>query len=428
MPGTPRSPRSPRRRLLPAALAALAAGLVPLPGATTPAAATTPDPGAAPAPLQAELVADGGFETGATVWRATTGSTLTLTTMARTGARAAALTRSSGGTVMLNDVPDTTGVPAGWACTASAWVLAPAGNGVHVRLRELAAGGTTTAAELGSATGTGAWQRLEASLVAGGGNLDLNVWASAMARRAPLLVDDVSLRCTPPGVLFHDGFGPASGVVTNEYATWNPTRADAVASPVWEATSGSLLARDGWAWTGTPDGASPDAASLLSTGSAVFRLHTRRSDFAAVTVAFRLRVAGLVTTDRTPATAWDGVHVFLRRQSEEQLYYASVNRRDGAVVIKKKCAGGETNGGTYYTLASTGRTQPIPFGADQFVAAGIVDNPDGSVTIRVWREGTLLLQATDAGTGCAPLQGTGAVGVRGDNAEFQLDDVTVRAA
>jgi hypothetical protein len=41
----------------------------------------------------------------------------------------------------------------------------------------------------------------------------------------------------------------------------------------------------------------------------------------------------------------------LRYRSEQSLYYPSVNRRDGQVVVKKKCAGGPFNGGTYDTLA-----------------------------------------------------------------------------
>jgi hypothetical protein len=140
----------------------------------------------------------------------------------------------------------------------------------------------------------------------------------------------------------------------------------------------------------------------------------------------RLQVTGLSSTSRTPAVDWDGVHIWMRYQDEEQLYYASVDRRDGEVVIKKKCAGGSTNGGTYYTLGSA-RGHAIPFGTWQEVAAGVHDNPDGSVTLRLWREGQQLLEVTDRGTGCAPLTGTGAVGVRGDNANFRIDDVTVRA-
>lgn len=416
-----RIPRSSRHRLLTLAIA-VAAGLVPLPSDPAPAAAATP----APAPLRFELLDDGGFERGTGVWRATTGSTLSLTSQAHGGERAAALARPTGGTVMLNDVPDTVGVPAGSSCTAAAWVLAPAGRRVHLRLREWAGDGSVATTTLGSATSTGSWQHVDADLLSAGGRLDLNVWASEMAPGAVLVADDLSLRCTPPDVVFHDPFGPSSGLVTNEYAMWNPSASDAIVSPDWEMTSGSLLARDGWAWTGVPDGSSPDSGSAVTTGSAVFRLNTRRFDFEAVDVAFRLRVDGLVTTSRTPATAWDGVHVFLRYQSESELYYASVNRRDGAVVIKKKCAGGDANGGTYVTLASTGRTHPIPFGVEQAIAAGIADNADGSVTIRVWRDGALVLEATDAGAGCAPLHGTGAVGVRGDNAEFLLDDITVR--
>jgi hypothetical protein len=397
-------------------------------GAAVAVAAAVPGGAAAgsPAPELAERATNGGFEAGTTGWRPTTGTNLVVTAAARTGAGAAELDRPAGGTVMLNNVPDVVGVPAGSTCTATAWVQAPAGRAVRVRVRELDAAGAPAGDHVGGAVANGAWQQLQATYVAGGGALDVNAWALNMAPADRLRVDDVSLRCTAPGVLFFDAFGPDNGIITNEFATWNPTNPARVASPDWEMTSGSLLAAYGSGWTGVPDGGSPDARSETATGSAVFRLNTRRHDFGDVDVAMRLRVSGLVATSRTPATDWDGVHIWMRYRAEEELYYASVNRRDGAVVIKKKCAGGSTNGGTYHTLASA-KGHAIPLDTWQDVAAGVQDNPDGTVTLRLWREGRLLLEVTDRGTGCAPLTGDGAVGVRGDNANFLVDDFTVRA-
>jgi len=57
-------------------------------------------------------------------------------------------------------------------------------------------------------------------------------------------------------------------------------------------------------------------------------------------------------------------------------------------------------------------------------AAG--DEPDGSVTLEVSRDGVLLRRVSDAGVGCAPITRSGRIGVRGDNAEFDFDDLTVR--
>lgn len=225
---------------------------------------------------------------------------------------------------------------------------------------------------------------------------------------------------------FYDGFDRDNGLVTNEYAHWNPDSPSAVHSPDWDMTSGSLFIENGFAYSGVPDGNSPGPTSSTYTGSSVFRLNTKRFDFGSVSVRFDLRIDALSSTSRTPAVAWDGIHVFMRYQSEEQLYYASVDRRDGTVVIKKKCAGGPTNGGTYYTLGSRSGF-PIQFGAWENVGADIVDNTDGSVTLRLWRNGSMLLEVVDRGTGCAPLTGTGATGIRGDNAEFYFDGFIVEA-
>jgi hypothetical protein len=232
---------------------------------------------------------------------------------------------------------------------------------------------------------------------------------------------------SPTTVLFQDRFDRPDGLLTNEYATWNPANGDSVSSADWVQNSGSLFVRSGAAWSGVPDGGSPDATSTTATGSAVLRVTTRRQDLASVRVRLLLRVDRLVTTSRTPATDWDGVHVLLRYRSEEQLYYASVDRRDGSLAIKKKCPGGTTNGGTYTTLAATPPgSHPIPYGTWHQAAVGVVDNADGSVTIRIFRDGQRVLQAVDRGAGCAPIRGGGAVGIRGDNAQFAFDDFSVR--
>jgi hypothetical protein len=229
------------------------------------------------------------------------------------------------------------------------------------------------------------------------------------------------------GALFSDSFDRPDGLITNEYATWNPNSPQAVKSADWQMTSGSLFAQGGAGSTGVPDGcSSASPSSSPCTASAVFRLNSARHDFGDVTVSTDLRVQRLVSTSRTPAVAWDGVHVWLRYQSEESLYYASFARRDGRIVVKKKCPGGSENGGTYYELAP-GEVSgfPIPFGAVQHLAAGVVNNADGSVTVTMQRDGATILTATDRGLGCAPITAPGAVGIRGDNAEFSFDEFAV---
>jgi hypothetical protein len=235
----------------------------------------------------------------------------------------------------------------------------------------------------------------------------------------------------PPAgsALFREEFDYPDGLVTNEYSTWNSDHADARISPVWEMTSGSLFAQGGSGWTGKPDGCSTSSpASEPCTASDVFRLNTKRHDFGDVTVSLDLRNNYLTSSSRTPAQNWDGIHVWLHYQSEYKLYYASFNRRDGRLVIKKKCEGGSENGGTYYELGAGELTGfPIPFGVWQHLAASIQDNPDGSVTITMWRNGIRLLSATDGGVGCAPIAAAGSVGVRGDNADFNVDNFVVTA-
>lgn len=229
--------------------------------------------------------------------------------------------------------------------------------------------------------------------------------------------------------LFEDRFEYPDGLITNEYAHWNPSSPEAQLSSVWEMTSGSLFAQDGTGWTGVPDGCSTSSPqSSPCTASDVFRLNTVEHDFGDVTVSLDLRNNSLTSSSRTPPEDWDGVHVWLHYQSEYQLYYASFNRRDGHIVIKKKCLGGSENGGTYYELGSGEASgYPIPFGVWQHIAASIQDNPDGSVTITMSRDGTKLLSATDSGLGCAPITAAGSVGVRGDNDDFNIDNFVVTA-
>ena len=226
--------------------------------------------------------------------------------------------------------------------------------------------------------------------------------------------------------LLNEAFPYADGVITNEYAYWNPSSPSARINSVWELTSGSLFASSGRGWTGVPDDTNPNADSSTSNGSAVFRATTRRSDFQNVAVEFRLLNQGMVSTGSTPAVAWDGCHVFLRYQSQYHLYYASINRRDNRVIIKKKVPGGPSNNGTYYDLTSQ-RVYNVPYNSWQQVKATISTNSNGSVTIALYAGGQLLITATDFGTGGPPILNPGRVGVRGDNANLMFDDFTVTA-
>jgi hypothetical protein len=255
----------------------------------------------------------------------------------------------------------------------------------------------------------------------------------AVIRVGAATVDTVTLQpppVQPPSVQPVSVTPPTApaGLVTNEFAYWNPGLSSSVSSPDWEMTSGSLFSTGTALWTGRPDTVNPDATSSNGTDSAVFRLTTKRADFGNVAVTFTLHNNGLTSTASTPPVDWDGVHIFLRYQSEYQLYYASVNRRDGHVVLKKKCPGGPSNGGTYYELAPEISGHPIPFGTDQAVGASAVNNADGSVTLSLSLDGTTVVSATDNGVGCAPLTSAGKVGIRGDNDDFTFSAFSVTAA
>lgn len=246
----------------------------------------------------------------------------------------------------------------------------------------------------------------------------------AFAGDSTVVLDDVEL-AERDTVLFKPTFG-ASGLVTNEFTYWNPTDPKRAESPDWEMTSGSLFARNGGGYSGAVDDGSPDARSATTTGSSIFRLNTRNYSFGDVQVSMKLNIASLTSTIRTPTVDWDGVHIFLHYQSQYELYYASVARRDGHVVIKKKCLGGPSNGGAYYALGHSEISgMKFPLDTWQEVGATVRTNADGSVTLTLQRNGKDISSATDTGIGCAPISAAGATGIRGDNTEFQFSDFTV---
>lgn len=252
-------------------------------------------------------------------------------------------------------------------------------------------------------------------------------FALSVSSNGTLITDDYAIDMVPLAPLLSVNFSRAPGLITNEYAYWNKSAPDRVDDPTWDMTSGSLFAHDSGngniaGFTGTPDDVAPDATSSTHTDSAIFRMVTKRKDFTSVDVALDLRHDGFVTTPSTPSVPWDGVHVFLRYQDETALYYASVDRRDNTVAVKKKVTGGASNGGTYYTLASGAHV--VPVGMWEHVVASVWDAPDGSVRISLRVNGTVVVQAVDDGTYGAPYK-SGGVGLRGDNSRFHFDNFVV---
>lgn len=134
----------------------------------------------------------------------------------------------------------------------------------------------------------------------------------------------------------------------------------------WQVTSGSLYRDRDTGWTGRPSAAN---------GSAVFRMVSVAHDFDNADMTVMLKVDDLVTTDRTPAQDYDGAHIWVRYQSDVELYAVSVDRRDDTMIIKKKCAGGTDNGGTYYDLNASVPGAPIPFGQWQHIESPSSTSP-----------------------------------------------------
>jgi hypothetical protein len=242
------------------------------------------------------------------------------------------------------------------------------------------------------------------------------VWARCVTAATLTLVLTACAQATAQPKFLTDSFAGPDGLIAAE---GDPSGED---SP-WEMTSGSLFRQNGAGWSGVPDA----GGSQGHTGSAVFRMVSKQRDFSDADITAVIRVDDLVTTNRTPSQDFDGAHVWVRYESDRQLYAVSVDRRDSTMIIKKKCAGGDSNGGTYYDLSAQRPDSPIPFGQWQHVRVAVRDEPDGSVSIRADRDG-LSLDAVDTGIGCPPLRGDGAVGIRGDNAELRFASIIVEPA
>lgn len=216
---------------------------------------------------------------------------------------------------------------------------------------------------------------------------------------------------------FRATFGQGRNLVTNELAYATPNRRGVVSSPQWIVTSGSLFTDDGTGWTGRPDARLPDLHSAHTTDSAIFRAVSRRNDFQDVVATFDVDIAGLVTTPKTPAEGYDGVHVFLRYQDPQQLYVIDLYRRDGIINIKRKLPGGPANGGTYRTLATA--TYEPPLRAWVREEARIENTPAG-VRITLTTDGRTVLTALDDAREGGPILSAGRVGLRGDNCAFHF--------
>jgi hypothetical protein len=253
----------------------------------------------------------------------------------------------------------------------------------------------------------------------------------------------------PVGGLPRQFANPAvDGLITNEYAFYNAGDPAAAASPDFEMTSGSLYGRGGDFWTGNPNACEPDASSGTCNNSDIFRLNTKQRFQGNVSVSLALMQLSNITNPSCNSndSCWYGTHLWLRYQSEYNLYYASVNRADGQVVIKRKVPCGSDNDGTYFVL---GTYVPHAFkpNAWNHYRASIQTNADNSVTIKLYDTDasaqTPVVTGTDRGgtnpnwnsrcstpgkygsANYSPITDPGGVGIRGDFSNFVFRDLTV---
>lgn len=234
----------------------------------------------------------------------------------------------------------------------------------------------------------------------------------------------VPISAAAQAVLFHDGFARPNGLITDDYATFHPDGRGAKVDGDWVALSGSIFALHHAAWTGVPDDHIPQAGDIKPTSgtrSAQLRLVTRNASLGDVAVSFDLFNQGLAHGVKTPAKAFDGVHVLLRYQGDDVFYAVSVNRRDDTVCIKKK-----VQSGVYVDLTPS-LPMKVRYRRWQHVTVAARNEADGSVTLQAYVDGKLVATAVDNGAGGPPLRGVGAVGLRGDNCEFLFGNFTVTA-
>jgi hypothetical protein len=218
-------------------------------------------------------------------------------------------------------------------------------------------------------------------------------------------------------LLFRDLFDGPDKVITSHYAYYEPAYVDAPRSSRWEVESGCALQDGNRLWTGEPTTGLPNRGCTNRTGSAVFRMWTKRTDFEDVAVSFGLRNDGF-----TPAgESWDGVKIYLRRQDGDNFYTAEVNRREGNVIVQRKCDG------EYALLGGVrGAATPARVGVWEDVGATVVNLPDDEVRVQVIRKGEVVLETIDPAGSCDALRSPGRIGVRGDRTEFYIDGIEVR--
>lgn len=301
---------------------------------------------------------------------------------------------------------------------------------------------TTSCTNIAGATGS--------TYVVASGDLGHQLQVIVTATNAGGSTTATSAQTRPIGY-FYDDFSGSDSIITNEYAYWNPNGQGIFTSPDWEMTSGCLFRSGNTGATLTPDtnsGSSSINCSPLNNNNN-FRLNSKAS--------FSGNIATYVSvkqnTDIHDAncnsnnSCFHGTHVWMRYQNEYNLYYASINRADNTVVLKRKVPCGSDNSGTYFVLGSGYVSHSWNANTWNNYKVTVTDNANGSVTLALYDLATStttpIVTGTDSGgtnpnwsSSCTtpghytsasytPLTGSGKVGIRGDFANMNIDDVSV---
>jgi hypothetical protein len=228
-------------------------------------------------------------------------------------------------------------------------------------------------------------------------------------------------------LLFEAEFDGPDRLLSNEFAFRHPGSPDAVASPQWFVTSGSLFARSGAGTNGSLDDRAANPRSTTGTNSAVFRAYTKHRFLPNYQVTFEVRVEPPREVPGLQPAPWDGLHLMVDADSPEAAYYVSLYRRNGQSVIKKKTPGGTVAGGSYTPLS---RYVPCHIRPGHWTEVRVDVRNAGShaITIDLYEGGTLLTTATDQSS----LSGTppfteGRLGIRADKTNFSIKDLRIES-
>ncbi len=172
----------------------------------------------------------------------------------------------------------------------------------------------------------------------------------------------------------------------------------------------------------------PSRGYVLADERVTFAAPPARGELSGANYSVSFRLLNHGSTIDTPVPqAWDGVHVALRYGGECRAYYASVNRRDGKIVIKKRVPDGRSDCGTYYNLSRYAAYDP-PYGEWQNIRVTVRTRRDLSVDIRLYIGGRLLAEGIDDGRFGPPILDPGVVMLRCDATDAEYDNLLVEPA